>query len=95
MPTFQANDIDIDVEEFLDCCSVEELKEVIKYLKESGRMLGVLDARIKILSNPAGYNDLAQDKWVSALEKLADARLSMSNEECEQLLTLARKYGNY
>ena len=38
MPTFYAEDLNIDVDDFLSSCSTKEIKEIINLLQEEGHL---------------------------------------------------------
>lgn len=83
MPTFyQEAEIDVDVDEFLDCCSRREKEQLIKALKKG-------DLWAETPSETANVMDL---QWNEALAKLANARLRLTNEEEELIKKIANRF---
>jgi hypothetical protein len=82
MPTFYAENIDIDVDEFIDSCSRKEINELIDYLVEDGYVIKVTG--IKQSVPEAEFNQL--------LDKLSQNRLRLTNEEEELLKKIASRF---
>jgi hypothetical protein len=82
MPTFYAENIDIDVDEFIDSCSRKEINELIDYLVEDGYVIKVTG--IKQSVPEAEFNQL--------LDKLSQNRLCLTNEEEELLKKIASRF---
>lgn len=80
MPTFYAEDIDIDPDEFVSSCDSQELEELIDCLVEDGYVI-----RTGIPSET--YSDEQLDQ---ALAKIAKFRIMLTAEE-EEIL---KKIGN-
>ena len=86
MPTFNAfdyfdSDIDIEVEEFVDCCSSEEKRELIKLLNEEGYTY-----------NPTGdfeIRGVAEQHYEDALVRLSGKWNRLSKEQEEYILAIA------
>ena len=82
MPTFYPDDFDIDVDEFIDNCSSEEIEEMVKSLKERGFLNS-------INSEDMSVNDFF---WSQTIEKLAQNRLSLTSEEEEVINKIASQF---
>jgi len=79
-------DVDIDVDDFLEQCSEKELKNVIEWLKDEGRLSNI--------ESPIPDNKLTfMDKdWIEKCQKLVNIRLQMSKEDEELILNILKKY---
>jgi hypothetical protein len=82
MPTFYAENIDIDVDEFIDSCSRKEINELIDYLVEDGYVIKVTGTKQSVPE--AEFNQL--------LDKLSQNRLCLTNEEEELLKKIASRF---
>jgi uncharacterized protein YqgV (UPF0045/DUF77 family) len=80
MPTFYAEDIDIDPDEFLDSCDSQEIEELIDCLVEDGYVV-----RVNTPSETIADGELDQ-----ALAKIKHFRTQLTAEE-EEIL---KKIGN-
>lgn len=82
MPTFYPNDFDIDIDEFIDSCSSEEIKEMVESLKERGFL------------NPTSTEESSVKDifWFETLRKLEQNRLSLSNEEEKIIHVIASRF---
>lgn len=90
MPRFYETvdvDIDINVDEFLDKCDTNQIKDLIKYLKEDGYLTSndMTDTNISYM----------EEKHQSYCNHLRSSYLQMSNEDMEIVNKLANKYGAY
>ena len=80
MPTFYAEDIDIDPDEFISSCNSRELEELIDCLVEDGYV-------VRINTPRETHSDEILDQ---ALAKIAKFRIMLTAEEEEVI----RKIGN-
>ena len=88
MPTFYAEDIDIDPDEFLDSCSKRERDELIDMLVEDGYVIRVSDSGMPMSKDGSPLEDEHMGKCMALSQKF----YSMSSEDLEVLETLYRKY---
>lgn len=85
MPTFYAEDIDIDPDEFVSSCNSREIKELIDALVEDGHIPKTNDVA------PADKNLLDND-WDEVIGKIAGlGRLRLTNEEEETIRKIANR----
>lgn len=84
MPTFYANDIDIDVDEFLDECSTHEIEEAIDWLRDAG-YLTPLDEAIE------GSQSFQDEDFNNALLKLVGNRFKLSVEDEQTIMAIANQ----
>jgi len=77
-------DIDVDVAEFYSDCSDKEKKELAQYLVEDGFIPGY--------SEEAGQDNLMDETYKEALNKLYSKRTYLTLEEEQFLINLANKY---
>ena len=77
-------DVDIDVNEFVDECNDWEIQKLIKKLIEYGYLTPEL--------SPYKGNNLMDDDYTNALDKLYTKRLYLTLEEEEYIKQLANKY---
>jgi hypothetical protein len=82
MPSFFVNDIDIDVDEFIDRCSTNEIKELINILVKGGYI------NIPIDHKERGYDS---NRFIESIEKLKYNRHRLSNEEEKLINSIADK----
>jgi hypothetical protein len=81
-----ANDVDIDVDEFLDECDSYEIGEIIEWLKDEGHI------------NNDDYVDyeeptsVLQELYEKNLEKIKRAYLQISKEDFQAINRIAKKY---
>jgi hypothetical protein len=79
MPTFYAEDLDIDVDEFLDACNNREIDQVIEWLREE-----------EYISN---YGKTETESiFKAAVIKIQNPRISLSREEEEFILNIAKRF---
>lgn len=83
MPTFYAEDLDIDVDEFLDACNDKEINQVIEWLREEEYISNYSIAEIDSI-NDSIFND--------AVIKIQNHRISLSREEEEFILNIAKRF---
>ena len=85
MPTFYAEDIDIDPDEFVSSCSREEIEELIDVLVEDGHIPKISDIA------PIDKN-LLDEEWDGVISKIAGTgRLRLTNEEEETIRKIANR----
>ena len=78
MPTFYTESLDIDPEEFVDDCSLSEIQELVKYLKESELIQGT----------DGTPSDCV---WNDAVVKLLDSNWKLSVEDERTILNICSK----
>ena len=86
MPTFYAEDIDIDPDEFVSSCNSREIEELIDVLVEDGH--------ITKPGNHIPENDknLMDEEWDEVIGKISGrARLRLTNEEEEIIKKIANR----
>lgn len=83
MPTFYAEDLDIDVDEFLDACNDREINQVIEWLREEEYISNYSIAETESI-NDSTFND--------AVIKIQNHRISLSREEEEFILNIAKRF---
>jgi hypothetical protein len=89
MPSFTSYvetdvDVDIDVEEFIDLCSDEDIDEIIQILIEQGR--------ITKLFTSSKHSLYTEQVWNETLNKLLINRLSLTNEEIEIIEKIVKRF---
>ena len=85
MPTFYAEDIDIDPDEFVSSCSRREIEELIDVLVEDGHIPKISDIA------PIDKN-LLDEEWDDVIGKIAGTgRLRLTNEEEEIIKKIANR----
>ena len=85
MPTFYAEDIDIDPDEFVSSCSSREIEELIDVLVEDGYIPKINDVA------PNDKN-LLDEEWDEVISKIAGlGRLRLTNEEEEIIRKIANR----
>lgn len=89
MPTFYAEDIDIDVDEFLNECSRREKEEIIDILIEEEWIKK--DARLQVPSKQYNYS-IAEADFEQALEKLKGKWNMLTSEEEQIVIKLASRF---
>jgi hypothetical protein len=87
MPTFSAEDIDIDPSEFLDSCDKSEIREIIEYLVEDGHI-----KKDRVISTPNSSVSVDEDLFEEHLNALHGRRHMLSNEEEETIIRIASKF---
>lgn len=88
MPTFYAEDIDIDPDEFLDSCDKWERDELIDALVKDGYVIRVNESGMPTTSNRGPL----EDEHIGKCLLLGEKFYSMSNEDLDILETLYNKY---
>ena len=84
MPTFYAEDIDIDPDDFISACSSEEIQELIDALVEDGYV-----KKHEVESNDKNILD---HEWDEVIGKIAGTgRLRLTNEEEETIRKIANR----
>lgn len=85
MPTFYAEDIDIDPDEFVSSCNPREIEELIDALVEDGHIPKISDIA------PIDKN-LLDEEWDGVIGKIAGTgRLRLTNEEEEIIKKIANR----
>ena len=85
MPTFYAEDIDIDVDEFISSCDSSEIKELINCLVEGGYLNP--DRTISDRGMSVG-----ESFYVEAIEKLANKYHMLTREEEELIIKISKRF---
>ena len=80
MPTF-TQEIDVEIEEFVDSLYKREIDELIDYLKQEGH----LD---EFTSKGMNLQDI---EWSKVIDKLSQSRLQLTLEEEELIKNIANK----
>lgn len=81
MPTFYADDIDIDPGEYLDNCSSREKEKLVEYLREEGYITDVVTS-----------NSVLDLEWAEVIQKISgNARLLLTSEEEEIIKKIASR----
>ena len=81
MPTF-TQEIDVEIEEFVDSLYKREIKELIDYLKQEGHLNG------EVTSSEMNLQDI---EWSKVIGKLSQSRLQLTLEEEELIKNIANK----
>jgi hypothetical protein len=84
MPTFYADDLDIDVDDFLSSCSTKEIKEIIDLLQEEGH----LDYGFNI----TGRESINERMFLESLYKIKDNWIGLSKEEEDIILNISKRF---
>ena len=84
MPTFYADDFDIDPSDFVDGCSREEIQELIDILVEDGY--------INQTAASSREDNLMDITYKEALDKLQDKRIYLTLKEEQFIINLANKF---
>jgi len=79
-------DVDIDVDDFLEHCSEKELKNVVEWLRDDGRLSNVES------SIPDKKLTFLDKEWIDKCQKLVNIRLQLSKEEEELIKKIIEKY---
>lgn len=90
MPKFYetANiDVDINVDEFLDECDSDDIKDLIVSLRKDGHLTSdnMTDTNVNYM----------EEKHQSYCNYLRNSYIQMSNEDMEIIKNLVNKYGGY
>ena len=84
MPTFYAEDIDIDPDDFISSCSSEEIQELIDALVEGGY--------VKTKDVISTQKNALDEEWDEVIGKLkGNGRLHLTNEEEEIIKKIANR----
>jgi len=81
MPTF-TQEIDVEIEEFVDSLYKHEIKELIDYLKQEGHLNG------EVTPHEMNLQDI---EWSKVIGKLSQSRLQLTLEEEELIKNIANK----
>lgn len=81
MATF-TQDIEIEIEEFVDSLYKHEIKELIGYLKQEGHL------NSGVTSPEMNLQDI---EWSKVIDKLSQSRLQLTLEEEELIKNIANK----
>lgn len=81
MPTF-TQEIDVEIEEFVDSLYKHEIKELIDYLKQEGHLNG------EVTLPEMNLQDI---EWSKVIDKLSQSRLQLTIEEEELIKNIANK----
>lgn len=84
MPTFYTEDIDIEVDEFLDDCSSTEIQEVIQWLKDSD----YLPHNVATSESQQSFQD---EEFDGALMNLVGNRFKLSTEDEKTVMAISNK----
>lgn len=84
MPTFQTEDLDIDIYDFLHECSNEEIQELVDELI-SQQFISKQEKNISKLG-------FLESIFVSNLDKLGQVYYQLESEEVEYIEKLVKKY---
>lgn len=85
MPTFYAEDVDIDVDEFLSSCSSDEIEEIIEALIEDGHISEQHREKYTLLS-------ATESQFEEALNKLHNKWNMLTQEEEQAILKIASRF---
>jgi hypothetical protein len=87
MPYFETyTEVEVQVDEFLSSCREREIREIIEKLKEDGH-LSNLNVPI-----PEEEQSIFDKNWNESCQKLSEIRLQMSEEDCQTILNIIKKY---
>ena len=84
MPRFFTEELDIDVDEFLESCSTNEIKEVIDWLEEDGQLEHGF--------NITGRESMNERIFLDSLFKIKDNWMGLSKEEEEIILNISKRF---
>lgn len=84
MPTFYTEDLDIEVDDFLDDCSESEIKKVIQWLKDS-------DYLPDNVANPEYEQSFQDAEYDGALMNLVGKRFKLTTEQEELIINLSNQ----
>jgi hypothetical protein len=84
MPTFYTEDLDIEVDDFLDDCSSSEIQEVIQWLKDSD----YLPQNVATSEAEQSFQDAEFD---GALMNLVGKRFKLTTEQEELIINLSKQ----
>lgn len=86
MPTFYQDvevEVDLDVNDFISCCSREEIDELIYTLKKEGYLINNI---IK------SEDSILETEFNNTINKIQSNRLRLTNEEDEILRKIASRF---
>lgn len=89
MPSFYAEDIDIEVDEFLENCSPKELKEAVDWLQEDGQLE---DGQLDYGFNITGRESINERMFLESLFKIKDNWMGLSKEEEDIILNISKRF---
>jgi len=84
MPTFYTEDLDIEVDEFLDDCDSNEIQEVIQWLKDSD----YLPQNVATSESQQSFQD---EEFDGALMNLVGNRFKLSTEDEKVIMAISNK----
>jgi hypothetical protein len=84
MPTFYTEDLDIEVDDFLDDCSSSEIQEVIQWLKDSD----YLPQNVATSEAEQSFQDAEFD---GALMNLVGKRFKLTTEQEQLIINLSKQ----
>ena len=88
MPYFEYDgEIDVDVDEFLNACSSNDIKELIQALVEDGHL--TKSALGGIIAN---NQSASESEFETALNKLHGKWNSLTSEEEEKIINIAKRF---
>ena len=74
-------EVEVDIEDFLDACNESDLKRIISRLKKGDLYNDIQAENISVLDS----------EWNDVISKLANARLQLTNEEEEVIKKIANR----
>lgn len=77
-------DVDVDVDEFLEECDNEEINQVIEWLTEN-------DYLVNLKPTTSGMS-IDEGEFQEALHKLSENKISLSKEEENIILNIAKRF---
>jgi hypothetical protein len=89
MPTFYADDIDIEPHEFVSACRKKEIQELIEELVESGHLPPSVKSWSK-KENPKGFHPM-EVRLETSLDKLHGNYHRLTSEEEETIIKIANR----
>lgn len=84
MPSFYVDDLDIEVDEFLENCSTKELKEAVDWLQEDGQL--------NYGFNITGRESINERMFLESLFKIKDNWIGLSKEEEDIILNISKRF---
>lgn len=90
MPTFYAESLEIDVDEFLFECTKSEITDLIVCLEDEGHLSDHGYKKIKTSSEDA--RGIAADEFYNAIRALSNNYHNMSTETTDLIVSLAKKF---
>ena len=83
MPAFYTEDLDIEVDDFLDDCSSREIKEVIEWLKES-------DYLPQSMATSEDQQSFQDEDFDGALMNLVGKRFKLNTEDEQTIMNISK-----